>query len=123
MNKALRVRKSKLNQKKRKSRELILTVSMFLLNQESLKNQFWTVKSVNYDSTAQKVSVGINTTNGKLGTTLTKLRKTSKYLSDYLYEYGLTFRKAKIVFFVDKEDIEIERIYNLLHSIESGQKN
>lgn len=102
----------------RRNRELILTVSMFLLNQESLKNQFWTVKNVTYNGSEQKVNIGINTTNGKLGTTLTKLRKTAKALSDFLYEQGLTFRKAKINFFVDKEDVEIERIYNLLHTLE-----
>ena len=103
---------------KRRNRELVLNVSMFLLNQESLKNQFWTVKSVNYNGTDQKVNIGINTTNGKLGTTLTKLRKTSKDLSDFLYDQGLTFRKAHVSFYVDKEDVEIERIYNLLHSLE-----
>lgn len=122
MNKALRVRGKQQSLKKRRNRELVLNVSMFLLNQEQLKNQFWTVKTVSYEVASQKVSIGINTTNGKLGTTLTKLRKTSKELSDFLYDQGLTFRKAKIVFFVDKEDIEIERIYNLLHSIEQNDK-
>ena len=118
MEKTLSLRhKKKIN--KRKNKELLLTISFFLLNQETLRKQFWTVKSVGYDKTKQKISIGINTTNGKLGTTLSKLRKTSKNLSDYLYDQGLTFRKTKIVFFVDKEDIEIERIYNLLNNLES----
>lgn len=99
------------------NRELLLNVSMFLLNQEMLRKQFWNVKSASYDKVNQKVNIGINTTSGRLGTTLSKLRKTSKFLSDYLYEQGLTFRKAKINFFVDKEDMEIERIYNLLHKL------
>ncbi|NJL96694.1 hypothetical protein HC766_02380 [Candidatus Gracilibacteria bacterium] len=94
-----------------------------MLNQEELRKQFWTVKSVSYDKARQKINVGINTTNGKLGTTLTKLKKTSRNLSDYLFEQGLTFRKTKIGFFVDKEDIEIERIYNLLNNIDQKNNN
>jgi len=117
MQKVRTVRSKKPKQKKI-GRELILTVSMFLLNQEELRKQFWNVKTVNYDKISQKVKVGINTTNGKLGTTLTKLRKTSKKLSEYLHEQGLTFRKAEIVFFVDKNDVELERIYNLLEQID-----
>jgi hypothetical protein len=118
MDKPIKTHKKQQSINKRRNREFMLTVSMFLLSRESLKKQFWSVKSVKYDGTQQKVSVGVNTTNGKLGTTLAKLRQTSHDLSDYLYDQGLTFRKAKIVFFVDKEDIEIERIYNLLHTIE-----
>lgn len=110
-----RIAKSKSS---KKNRELLLTISIFLLNQEELRKQFWNVKSVSYDKNAQVVHVGINTTNGKLGTTLTKLRKVSRRLSDYLYEHGLTFRKANIKFFVDKTEAELERIYNLLHKFE-----
>lgn len=116
-----KLRQFKKRSTKRKHRELLLTVSMFLLNQEVLRKQFWTVKSVNYDTIQQQINIGVNTTNGKLGTTLTKLRKTSKLLSNYLYEHGLTFRKAKIVFFVDKQDVELERIYNLISNIESQE--
>ena len=123
MNNTVRMRSKKTNHNSRKNRELVLTVSMFLLKHELLKNQFWSVKSVSYDGANQKVAVGINTTNGKLGTTLTRLRKTSKDLSDFLYDQGLTFRKANIKFFVDKEDIEIERIYNLLQTIEQQENN
>jgi nucleoid-associated protein YejK len=106
---------------RKRNRELLLTVSVFLLNQEVLRRQFWTVKSVHYDQVNQQIKIGINTTNGKLGTTLAKLRKTSKDLSDYLYDQGVTFRKAKITFFVDKQDVELERIYSLLHSVEKSK--
>jgi hypothetical protein len=119
MEKALLTKKSKIINRKN-DRELLLSVSFFLLNQEDLRKQFWTVKSINYNKTDQIVKVGINTTNGKLGTTLAKLRKTSKHLSDYLYDQGITFRKTKIVFYVDKEDIEIERIYNLISHFEGN---
>ena len=112
-----RLKKSKSHARK-KNRELLITVSVFLLNQEELRKQFWNVKSVHYDISTQTVKIGINTTNGKLGTTLTKLRKTSRKLSDYLYEHGLTFRKANIKFFVDKTEVELERIYSLLQKFE-----
>lgn len=118
MDKAVRT-KSKKNNSKKKERELVLTVSLFLLSKEELRKQFWNVKSVHYDKQVQKISVGINTTNSKLGTTLTKLRKVSKDLSNHLYEQGLTFRQAKISFFVDKEEEEIERIYQLLEKVSS----
>jgi hypothetical protein len=117
MEKTLQSRPNKpLNRKS--DRELLLTVSVFLLNEEVLRKQFWNVKSVFYNKTEQTVKIGINTTNGKLGTTLSKLRKTSRDLSDYLYDQGVTFRKTTIVFYVDKEDVEVERIYNLISNFE-----
>jgi hypothetical protein len=48
-------------------------------------------------------------------------RKTAKVLSDYLYEQGLTFKKTKISFFVDKEDEKLQKIYTLLEEIEQDQ--
>jgi ribosome-binding factor A len=107
--------------KKKANRELLLSVSIFLLGREELRKQFWTVRSVHYDKQNQSVAIGINTITGKLGTTLAKLRKTAKVLSDYLYEQGLTFKKAKISFFVDKEDEKLQKIYTLLEEIEQDQ--
>lgn len=116
------MKKSKQNhlpfRQNKQNKELLLTISVFLLNQEELKNQFWNVKSVSYNPSLQKVTIGINTTNGKLGTTLTKLRKVSRRLSDYLYDHGITFRKAEIMFFVDKTESELDRIYNLIQRFE-----
>lgn len=103
----------------KQNRELLLTVSVFLLGREELRNLFWNVNKVEYNKTKQKVRIGINTMKGKLGTTLAKLRKTAKYLSDYLYEHGLTFRKAKIEFYVDKQGEEVAKLYTLLEQISS----
>ncbi len=103
----------------KRNRQLVLSVSMFLLSQESLRTLFWNVKKVTYDTQNQVIRVGINTTDGKLGTTLTKLRKVSRGLSDYLYENGLTFRQSKVVFFVDREDEQLERLMNLFEKIQS----
>lgn len=114
--------KRKKNTFHKKTRELILTVSLFLLNQEQLRKLFWSVKSVNYDTSIQGVGIGISTTKGKYGTTLAKLRKCSKDLSDHLYENGLTFRKAKVTFFIEKEDFELERLYSLLADTERSLK-
>ena len=107
------------NNNKKKDRELILTTSLFLLSKEELRKQFWNVKSVTYDKQNQKINVGINTTNGKHGTTLAKLRKVAKDLSNHLYDQGLTFRQAKVNFFIDKEEEQIERIYQLLDKVSS----
>jgi hypothetical protein len=112
-------RLTKLKSKSRKkNQELLVTISLFLLNQEELRKQFWSVKAVNYNMSDQIVTIGITTTNGKLGTTLSKLRKVSRRLSDYLYDNGLTFRKATVTFYVDKTEVELERIYNLLEKFE-----
>ena len=109
--------KSNKNSLKKKEREFLLTVSLFLLGKEELRKQFWNVKSVKYDKLNQKLNVGINTTNGKYGTTLSKLRKVAKDLSNHLYDEGLTFKKAKVVFFIDREEEEIERIYQMLEKV------
>ena len=111
--------KSKKQNYRKKTRELLLTISVFLLNHEAMRKQFWTVKSAFYDHLTQTVKIGVNTTNGKHGTTLSRLRKTSKELSEYLYEHGLTFRKTAIVFFIDKQDVELERIYSLINKVEN----
>lgn len=102
----------------KQERELITTISMFLLGREELKKLFWNVKSVRYNPKTQTLNIGISTIKGKLGTTLEKLRKTCKDLSDFLYDQGLTFRKAKIKFFVDKRDEDLEKMYSLLDQIE-----
>ncbi len=100
-------------------RELITTISMYLLKNESLRSQFWNIKSVFYDHHKQEVRIGISTINGKLGTTLQKLRKTCKGLADFLYEHGQTFKHAHIIFFVDKDDEKINKVYNILEKIEA----
>lgn len=117
MKKSNSSRSDSLSPVQKHNRRLILTVSVFLLAQEDLKSQFWQVKSVEYDKTFQIVRVGVDTTSGKLGTTINKLRKFSKDLSTYLYENGLTFRKAKVAFFVDKEEEDLRRIYSILESV------
>lgn len=100
------------------NRQLILSINMFLLRQDSMKECFWEVKSVDYKHAMQIVKIGIETTTGKHGTTLAKLRKLSKLLSDYLFEYALTFRRAKVEFFVDKEQEQIKRIYSIIEKVE-----
>lgn len=105
----------------KKDREFVSVVSMFLLGREELRKQFWNIKSVNYNHQTQTVNIGISTINGKLGTTLEKLRKTSRHLSDYLYESGLTFKLAKIKFFVDKDEEELLKVQSVIEQIESKQ--
>lgn len=109
-------------QKDRKQRELLLTISVFLLGREELRNQFWNIVSTKYESSTNQLNVGISTVEGKYGTTLQKLRKTAKHLSQYLYDQGLTFRKSHIHFFVHKEENELARIEHLLDTIEAKLK-
>lgn len=112
--------KSKKNAKSRtKERELIMTVSLFLVGREELRKLFWNIKNVKYIAKEQVVEIGVSTISGKLGTTLEKLRKTCKPLSEYLYENGLTFRKSRIHFYVDKREEEVAHLTNLINSLET----
>jgi hypothetical protein len=103
----------------KKTRELLLTVSVFLLGREEVKGLFWNVMNTNYDGASNTLNIGISTIEGKYGTTLQKLRKTAKYLSVYLYDSGLTFRKSHVNFYIHKEDNELARIEHLLDTIET----
>lgn len=107
----------KLSLEDRQNRQILVNVGMYLLNQEGLKNQYWEIKSIKYNSMSQKLNIGINTTDGKFGTTLEALRKQSKGLAEYLYEQGVTFRVSKIKFFIDREDEKIQRIYDVLDRV------
>jgi hypothetical protein len=68
----------------KKTRELTLTVSVFLLGREEVKGLFWNILNTHYEHQNNVINIGISTIEGKLGTTLQKLRKTAKYLSQYL---------------------------------------
>jgi hypothetical protein len=106
----------KKNQRK-ENRELVVNISMFLLGNEKMRNLFWNIKTVDYVKFENKIKIGINTTK-KLGTTLEKLRSVAKDLSNYLFDQGLTFqRQTKVVFYVDKEDEFVARIYNILDKV------
>lgn len=109
-----KIKKSAISQ-----RSLILSISMFLLNSEEIRNLLWTVQSANYNGTENTIRVGIDTTTGKLGTTLTQLRKTCKDLSNYLFEQNLTSRPARIAFFVDKIDQKINKIHTLIDKLDA----
>jgi hypothetical protein len=104
---------------KRKELRLFLTnISMFLLNEEKLKNLLWSVKSVNYRRAKNTLEIGINATD-KLGTVLSKMRSLRKPLAEYLYEQRITSQIAKITFFVDKEDEVVEQIYSLIENLQT----
>lgn len=107
--------------KRRENREIVLNISMFLMGNEKLKNLFWNVKTVDYIKSENTIKIGINTTK-KLGTTLEKLRSVAKDLSNYLFDQGQTFRRqTRIVFYVDKEDEIVARIYNLIDQVEKDE--
>ena len=92
----------KTNQRKQ-LREFLTNISMFLLNQEKLRNLLWTVKTVDYKRYKGILRIGINSNSNKLGTILQKMRTLRKPLAEYLYEQGVTGQVAKIEFFIDDE--------------------
>lgn len=113
-----KIKKSPISQ-----RSLVLSISMFLLNSEEMRNLLWTVKSANYNGSDAVVRIGIDTTTGKLGTTLTRLRKTCKDLSIYLFEQNLTSRPSRITFFVDKKEEKINKIHDLIDKLDAETVN
>jgi hypothetical protein len=102
---------------KRANREVIVNIGMFLLNQENLKGLFWNVAKIEFNPITKSLKIGITTTNNKLGTTLNKLRKNCKPLSDYLYESGALHCRARIYFSMHKEDEDMARILEILDSV------
>lgn len=108
---------------KQKNRQLLSSISLFLLGREELKNFFWNIASVDYDMKNQKIKIGITALDGKLGQTLEKLRKTCKPLSAHLYEIDQTFKKAHIHFFVfkdkkyDEAAAGVERVKSIIDQI------
>ena len=100
-----------------KQRQMKLNITMFLLTEEGLKSQYWSIRSVNYNHISQKLKVGITTTNGKYGTTLAALRKVAKPLADYLFEQGLTLRRVRVNYFIDMNDEYIQKIYDTLDRV------
>lgn len=111
--------KRKLSPHQKLNRKLTLTISMFLLSCDELKKLFWEVKSVDYNHESQKIRIGVDSTNGKHGTALSVLRRQAKPLSKHLHQNGVTFREAKITFFVNKEEQSIQKIYSILEKVEN----
>lgn len=103
-------------------RLLLSNISMFLLNQEKLRNLLWSVKSLDYKKHKSTLRIGINSNDNKLGTVLQKMRTLRKPLAEYLYLQGVTNQVLKIDFYIDKEDEIIEKIYNLIDKVSTNQK-
>jgi hypothetical protein len=103
---------------KRADREVIVNINMFLLGEESLKGLFWTVAKIDFEPHAKTLKIGITTTkDGKLGTTLEKLRKKAKPLSDYLCESGALHCRARIYFSLYKQEEDLIRLTEFLDSV------
>ena len=106
------------NSHKSEDRELITNIAMFLLNQDNMKKTLWSIKSVKFSKVTKILKVGIDTTDGKLGTTLTMLRKNARPLSEFLCEQGVTYCMPRIAFFVEKEDLVLARTLELISMVE-----
>jgi hypothetical protein len=102
---------------KRANREVIVNINMFLLGQENLKGLFWNVANIDFNPTTKALKIGITTNDTKLGTTLEKLRKNSKPLSDYLYQSGALHCRARIYFSIYKQEEDIMRVIEMLEPI------
>jgi hypothetical protein len=105
----------------KKDRQLSLSVSLFLLGREELKKQFWNIDSIHLDYETQILTISVSTMQGKLGTTLQKLRKTSKPLADYLFLSRITFKRPIIAFEVTKSFNTLTSIQTAIAKIEAGK--
>lgn len=109
----------KTNQRKQ-LRLFLSNISMFLLNQEKLKNLLWSVKNLEYKKHKGVLKIGINSNTNKLGTILHKLRTLRKPLAEYLYQQGVTNQVLKIDFYVDREDEILQGVYDLIQKTENS---
>ena len=112
---------NKLRVIKRNDRDLVANINMVLLGQESMKGLFWNVAGVDYNPTNHSLKVGITTTNNKLGTTLEKMRKNAKLLSDHLYLEGVLNCRPRVYFSLHKETEDKLRLDNLLDRFSSNE--
>jgi hypothetical protein len=113
---------SKLRVIKRNDRDLVANINMVLLGQESMKGIFWNVAGVDYSPITHSLKVGITTTNNKLGTTLEKMRKSAKLLSEHLFESGVLNCRARVYFSLHKESEDKLRLDNLLERFSRSEK-
>ena len=107
----------KANQRKQ-LREFLTNISMFLLNQEKLKNLLWSVKTIDYKRNQGILRIGINSNDNKLGTILQKLRTLRKPLAEHLYHEGVVNQVPKIEFFVDRDQDIVDKIYGIIEKIQ-----
>jgi hypothetical protein len=105
---------NKLRVVKRNDRELVANINMILLGQETMRGIFWNVAGVDYDPGKHTLKIGITTANNKLGTTLEKMRKNAKLISEHLYNVGVLNCRARVYFTLHKESEDQLRLDNLL---------
>ena len=104
-------------------RQRILNISMFMVSCDHLRTAIWSIKSAKIDPVRNTLSIGIGAQKGKYGTTLELMRKNAKNLGEYLYENKITKRVCKVSFFIQKEDLELENIHNIIERIEQNLMN
>jgi len=113
--------KTRRKNKRRELLKFLTNISMFFLNQESMKGLIWSIKKVEYKPDKNQLLIGINAQE-KLGTVLSKMRKSRAKLADYLYGQDLTQnRKAHIEFYVDREEEIVNQIYDLIDKVNQDQ--
>jgi hypothetical protein len=105
----------------KKAQSLVQAVNYHIKTSEHLKNvDVVNIKSAKHLVATGKLKIGFTTIEGKYGTVLEKLKKSSRSLSDYLFSLDLFFRPPKIEWFVEKEDDSVDKVRQIILDMEKS---
>jgi hypothetical protein len=108
--------------KDRADRRMILSISVYLLGKEKMKDTYWTIASCSYKVRENQLLIGITTVDNKLGTTLKNMRSHALDLAHFIKDQGLTPKVPRIQFFVYKQEEQsyLEKLKELIDTVEQN---
>jgi len=108
------------NSKDKLNRKLIMSINLFLLGRDKMRDTYWTIACCDYKIRDNQLIIGVSSVDNKLGTTLKNMRSHAGELARYMKDQGLTQKLTKITFEMYKpEEISyLEKLNNLIDSVE-----
>jgi len=102
------------------NRRLMLSISVFLLGKEKMRDTYWTIASCSYKVRENQLMIGVTTVDNKMGTTLKNMRSNASELAHYIKDQGLTPKVPRIQFYVYKQEEKsyLEKLNELIDTVE-----
>ena len=106
--------------KDKANRRLMLSISVFLLGKEKMRDTYWTIASCAYKVRENQLSIGVTTVDNKMGTTLKNMRSHASELAHYIKDQGLTPKVPRVQFYVYKQEEKsyLEKLNELIDTVE-----
>lgn len=102
------------------NRRLMLSISVFLLGKEKMRDTYWTIASCGYKVRENQLMIGVSTVDNKMGTTLKNMRSNASELAHYIKDQSLTPKVPRIQFYVYKQEEKsyLEKLNELIDTVE-----